>query len=67
MRAITAVSTICSNLHINDCLQWMFMYFPVLPPPVYVQTHISPRLCVKQDFGYSLHLFFGCQSCLAIR
>ena len=66
MRAITAIYTICPDLHINGWLHWMFAYFLVLPLSVYVQTSIVPCLCVILAFGYSPQVLFGCQSYLDI-
>ena len=66
MIAITAVSAIFPNLNINDWFCWAFTYFPVLPPPVYVQTRIAPCLCVMWDFGYFPQVLFGIQSCMSV-
>ena len=66
MRSITAVSTICPNLHINCWLHWMFTYFPVMRTPVYVQNRIALCLCFRRDLKYPPQVLFFSQYCLVV-
>ena len=66
MRAITAISKITPDFHINGWLHWTFTYLPVSPTPGYVKTLIAPHLGVRQYFEYSPQVLFGCQYCFDV-